>query len=71
MMIEIEAEQLWLHAIDGLYGIRKQVIGDKKVSKKERNFFNTFILIRLQIFMKSMSEHVTFRNIIVFLESIG
>jgi len=69
---ESETEELWLFSINSLYGITSVVFGKMtSLNEEDKSNFSTFLLIRIQVFMKRMSEHVGLAKIMQFLEDIG
>jgi len=70
---ENELESLWIHAIKSLYKI-KQVVFERsgsELGQEERENFTAFHMMRIQEFMRRMSEHVNLRKILEFLDEIG
>lgn len=77
-----ETENLWLFAMKGIYQVADDL---RKKMEKERNHddsdddddaaeidkFDIFILIRKQVFLSKLSEHVGLRKIFDFFKEIG
>ena len=80
---EVECEDLWLHTIQKIFGIKDRVkaimksgadldsdSGDEDEPEEMENF-EKFLVTKNQYFMQRMSEYVNLRRIIQFLEDIG
>ena len=79
---EVLCEDLWLHTIQQIFGIKERV---KTIMKKgadldssseeeqteEKENFEKFLASKNQYFMQRMSEYVNLRKIIQFLEEMG
>ena len=70
---ENEQENLWIHAIRQIYQIKSTVFEHLKqdLKSKDQERFSVFHMIRIQEFMKRMSEHVNLEKLLQFLDDIG
>lgn len=73
---EIESENLWLFAMRGLYQVSdklRQKLGGQEDDEnaEEIDKFDIFMLIRKQVFLQKLSEHVGLRKIFDFFQELG